>query len=90
MKKIKTILLVLAAGFAAIVVASAADVSLLNVSYDPTRELYEDFNKSFADYWKSQDRQDGGGKTIPWRLREAGAGRDRRLGSRRGDPGAGL
>jgi sulfate/thiosulfate-binding protein len=28
--------------------ALAADVSLLNVSYDPTRELYVDFNKSFA------------------------------------------
>ena len=28
--------------------AVAADVSLLNVSYDPTRELYQDFNKSFA------------------------------------------
>ena len=26
----------------------AADVSLLNVSYDPTRELYADFNKAFA------------------------------------------
>ncbi|MFC0239301.1 sulfate ABC transporter substrate-binding protein [Rhodopseudomonas telluris] len=28
--------------------AQAADVTLLNVSYDPTRELYSDFNKSFA------------------------------------------
>ena len=28
--------------------AHAADYSLLNVSYDPTRELYVDFNKSFA------------------------------------------
>ena len=26
----------------------AADVSLLNASYDPTRELYTDFNKAFA------------------------------------------
>ena len=26
----------------------AADVTLLNVSYDPTRELYGDFNKAFA------------------------------------------
>ena len=30
-----------------------ADVSLLNVSYDPTRELYQDFNTSFAKYWLS-------------------------------------
>ena len=28
--------------------ALAADISLLNVSYDPTRELYVDFNKAFA------------------------------------------
>jgi hypothetical protein len=28
--------------------ALSADVSLLNVSYDPTRELYVDFNKAFA------------------------------------------
>jgi sulfate/thiosulfate transport system substrate-binding protein len=29
-------------------------VTLLNVSYDPTREFYQDFNKSFSDYWKKQ------------------------------------
>ena len=29
----------------------AKDVELLNVSYDPTRELYEDYNKLFAAYW---------------------------------------
>ncbi|KPF95357.1 ABC transporter permease [Rhodopseudomonas sp. AAP120] len=37
--------------FAGLVIATsaqAADVTLLNVSYDPTRELYSDFNKSFA------------------------------------------
>ncbi|MDI1308226.1 MAG: sulfate ABC transporter substrate-binding protein [Methylotenera sp.] len=32
----------------------AADVSLLNVSYDPTRELYVDYNKAFASYWKNK------------------------------------
>jgi sulfate/thiosulfate-binding protein len=32
----------------------AADVTLLNVSYDPTRELYVDFNKAFAKYWKTK------------------------------------
>jgi sulfate transport system substrate-binding protein len=35
-------------------VASAKQVNLINVSYDPTRELYEDYNKVFADYWKKQ------------------------------------
>jgi sulfate/thiosulfate-binding protein len=33
-------------------------VTLLNVSYDPTRELYGDFNKQFASYWKGKSGQD--------------------------------
>lgn len=33
--------------------AAAADITLLNVSYDPTRELYQDFNASFAKHWKA-------------------------------------
>src|SRR6202051_5209511 len=32
----------------------AAAFTLLNVSYDPTRELYDDYNKAFAVYWKSK------------------------------------
>jgi sulfate/thiosulfate transport system substrate-binding protein len=32
-------------------------VSLLNVSYDPTRELYQDFNQAFAKYWKTKTGQ---------------------------------
>ncbi|WP_205119371.1 sulfate ABC transporter substrate-binding protein [Paramagnetospirillum kuznetsovii] len=31
--------------------AAKAETTLLNVSYDPTRELYQDFNKAFADHW---------------------------------------
>ncbi|WP_022720685.1 sulfate ABC transporter substrate-binding protein [Rhodopseudomonas sp. B29] len=38
----------LVAGLLIATSAHAADISLLNVSYDPTRELYGDFNKSFA------------------------------------------
>jgi sulfate/thiosulfate transport system substrate-binding protein len=34
--------------------ALAKDITLLNVSYDPTRELYQDFNKAFARHWKAQ------------------------------------
>jgi sulfate transport system substrate-binding protein len=34
--------------------AQAADVTLLNVSYDPTRELYQDFNAAFARHWKAK------------------------------------
>ena len=49
-------LLTLAASAASIVVA--AEVSLLNVSYDPTRELYQDFNKAFATQWKAKTGDD--------------------------------
>jgi sulfate/thiosulfate transport system substrate-binding protein len=35
-----------------------ARVTLLNVSYDPTRELYADFNAAFARYWKAKSGQD--------------------------------
>ena len=34
-----------------------SQVTLLNVSYDPTRELYEDYNKAFAQYWKGKTGQ---------------------------------
>ena len=33
--------------------ARAANYELLNVSYDPTREFYEDFNRAFAAHWKA-------------------------------------
>ena len=54
----------------AVAEASKAPVTLLNVSYDPTRELYQDFNAVFAKYWKGKTGQDvkvnqshgGGGK----------------------------
>ncbi|MFT4268471.1 MAG: sulfate ABC transporter substrate-binding protein [Xenophilus sp.] len=38
--------------------AAAGPVTLLNVSYDPTRELYVDYNKAFAKYWKDKTGQD--------------------------------
>jgi sulfate transport system substrate-binding protein len=34
--------------------ASARDITLLNVSYDPTRELYQDYNAAFAKHWKAK------------------------------------
>jgi sulfate transport system substrate-binding protein len=42
-------ILVIAAGH-----LSAKDISLLNVSYDPTREFYQDFNSAFANYWQAK------------------------------------
>ena len=46
--------LVLTASLLLAPIAQAKDVKLLNVSYDPTRELYRDFNASFAKYWKEK------------------------------------
>ena len=37
--------------------AQGARVTLLNVSYDPTRELYQDYNAAFAKYWKAKTGQ---------------------------------
>ena len=38
--------------------AAQAQISLLNVSYDPTRELYAEFNQAFAKHWKERTGQD--------------------------------
>jgi sulfate transport system substrate-binding protein len=50
-------LILLAALFYA-VVALSADYTLLNVSYDPTRELYQDFNAAFAKHWRAASGSD--------------------------------
>ncbi len=47
--------LVVVSGLAA---AQTSPVTLLNVSYDPTRELYAEFNTAFAKHWKAQTGQD--------------------------------
>ncbi len=51
--------LAVTAAFVAILAPAAvrADITLLNVSYDPTRELYRDFNSAFARYWKAKTGQ---------------------------------
>jgi sulfate transport system substrate-binding protein len=54
-------------------IAQAAEVTLLNVSYDPTRELYVDFNKSFAEYWKKKT-----GDTVTIKQSHGGSGRQAR------------
>ena len=48
----------LALALAAGSVQAQAPVSLLNVSYDPTRELYAEFNQAFAKHWKAKTGQD--------------------------------
>jgi sulfate/thiosulfate-binding protein len=37
--------------------SAAAQVTLLNVSYDPTRELYQNYNAAFAKHWEQQTKQ---------------------------------
>jgi len=54
-------------------VANAAAVTLLNVSYDPTRELYEDYNKAFAVYWKQKT-----GDTVTVNQSHGGSGKQAR------------
>ena len=44
----------LVAALALTTVANAAEIKLLNVSYDPTRELYQEYNRAFAKHWKDQ------------------------------------
>jgi sulfate transport system substrate-binding protein len=53
--------------------AQAGEITLLNVSYDPTRELYVDFNKSFAEYWKKKT-----GDTVKINQSHNGSGRQAR------------
>ena len=50
-------------------VTAQAQTSLLNVSYDPTRELYRAFNDAFAKYWQAKS-----GQKITFRQSHAGSG----------------
>ena len=51
---------------------------ILNVSYDPTRELYEDFNQAFAKHWEKETGEKVDDRAVARRLGQAGAKRDRR------------
>jgi sulfate/thiosulfate transport system substrate-binding protein len=55
--KFKTLFLATIAVSAA-ALASAKTVKLLNVSYDPTRELYKEYNQAFAKHWKAKTGDD--------------------------------
>ncbi len=52
---------------------AAADTTLLNVSYDPTREFYQEFNRAFAAYWKEQ-----GGEDVTVQMSHGGSGKQAR------------
>jgi sulfate/thiosulfate transport system substrate-binding protein len=71
----KTFALLLLAGLAVPAANRAAPkpITLLNVSYDPTRELYGDFNKQFATYWKGKT-----GEEVTIRQSHGGSGKQAR------------
>jgi sulfate transport system substrate-binding protein len=52
---------------------SAGEIKLLNVSYDPTRELYTDFNTAFAKFWKEKS-----GDTVTINQSHGGSGKQAR------------
>jgi len=55
------------------VLASAAGINLLNVSYDPTRELYQEYNRAFAAYWQEKT-----GDRLTIRASHGGSGKQAR------------
>ena len=61
------------AGLALLLVATGAiakDIQILNVSYDPTREFYEQYNKAFSKYWQGKT-----GDTVTVRQSHGGSGK---------------
>jgi sulfate transport system substrate-binding protein len=56
-----------------VVAAVGKDLTLLNVSYDPTRELYRDYNAAFAKYWKDKT-----GQSVTIRQSNGGSGKQAR------------
>ena len=53
--------------------AYQGETTLLNVSYDPTRELYQDYNAAFAKYWKAKT-----GKSVTIQQSHGGSGKQAR------------
>lgn len=53
---------------------AVADTTILNVSYDPTRKLYKEFNTAFAEKWKADT-----GETVTVQTSHGGSGRQARL-----------
>jgi sulfate/thiosulfate transport system substrate-binding protein len=53
--------------------SARADTTLLNVSYDPTREFYQAFNEAFAEHWKQETGED-----VTIQMSHGGAGKQAR------------
>src|SRR5438132_12949722 len=52
---------------------NAKEIKLLNVSYDPTRELYQEYNAAFAKYWKAKT-----GDNVTVKASHGGSGKQAR------------
>lgn len=72
-RKLVTLLAGLSLTVAATTASFAADITLLNVSYDPTRELYADFNSTFSKYWQAKT-----GDKVAIKQSHGGAGKQAR------------
>jgi sulfate transport system substrate-binding protein len=59
--------------FSLLAAGQAREIELLNVSYDPTRELYQDYNAAFAKYWKART-----GDTVTILQSHGGSGKQAR------------
>ncbi|XZG70252.1 sulfate ABC transporter substrate-binding protein [Chitinibacteraceae bacterium HSL-7] len=68
-----TIRTVLASALLTLTTIAHADTTLLNVSYDPTREFYQDYNAAFSKYWQKQ-----GGQNIDIKQSHGGSGKQAR------------
>ena len=53
----KTLILSAALLAATLAYAGPKEIQILNVSYDPTRELYTEYNAAFAQHWEAQTGQ---------------------------------
>jgi sulfate transport system substrate-binding protein len=71
--RLKTLAAVLGLAAAALATPATAETTLLNVSYDPTRELFQDYNIAFARYWKEKT-----GETVTIKQSHGGSGKQAR------------
>ena len=69
---------------------SDSDLTILNVSYDPTRELYKEYNEAFVQHWKREDGPDGHGRAVARRVGQAGPAGDQRFAGLGRHAGPGL
>jgi sulfate/thiosulfate transport system substrate-binding protein len=72
-KLVRRLAVALAAALVLGTAAAQAQTTLLNVSYDPTRELYQEFNAAFAKHWKAKS-----GETVSIKQSHGGSGKQAR------------